>query len=79
MYTCEFYCYLQKFVSDHFDAERWLREFAVVFKSQVSPPKGQNSTEVCNMKGKKVSTLFEEQLEEAIDRAQAFASQHLLL
>nr|XP_036219853.1 alanine--tRNA ligase, mitochondrial isoform X2 [Bactrocera oleae] len=72
-------CVPKKFVSDHFDAEQWLNEFAVVFKSQVSAPKGQNSAEVCNMKGRKVSTLFEEQLEEAIARAQTFASQHLLL
>ncbi|XP_011183669.1 alanine--tRNA ligase, mitochondrial [Zeugodacus cucurbitae] len=72
-------CVPKKFVSDHFDAEQWLREFAVVFKSQVSAPKGQNSAEICNMKGKKVSTSFEEQLEEAIARAQTFASQHILL
>lgn len=72
-------CVPKKFVSDHFDAEQWLKEFAVVFKSQVSAPKGQDSTEVCNMKGRKVSTLFEEQLEEAIGRAQTFASQRLLL
>ncbi|CAD7004945.1 unnamed protein product [Ceratitis capitata] len=72
-------CVPKKFISDQFDAEQWLKEFATVFKTQVAAPKGQNSAEVCNMKGKKVSTQFEEQLEVAISKAQAFAAQRLLL
>ncbi|XP_054735044.1 alanine--tRNA ligase, mitochondrial-like [Anastrepha obliqua] len=72
-------CVPKKFISDQFDAEQWLREFALVFKSQVAAPKGQNSAEVCNMKGKKVSTQFEEQLEEALARANDFAFKRILL
>ncbi|XP_017473013.1 PREDICTED: alanine--tRNA ligase, mitochondrial [Rhagoletis zephyria] len=72
-------CVPKKFISDQFDAEQWLKEFAAVFKSQVATPKGQNSAEVCNMKGKKVSTQFEEQLEEAITKANNFAVKRLLL
>ncbi|XP_067644666.1 alanine--tRNA ligase, mitochondrial isoform X2 [Eurosta solidaginis] len=72
-------CVPKKFISDQFDAEQWLKEFAVPFKAQVAAPKGQNTAEVCNMKGKKVSTQFEEQLEEATTRANKFASNRLLL
>lgn len=56
----------------------WLKEFALVFKAQVAAPKGQNPSEVCNMKGKKISTQFEEQLELALHMAQKFAFKHLL-
>jgi len=40
----------------------------------LQPPKGQNIKEICNMKGKKVNTtLFEEQLENALADARNYA------
>lgn len=70
-------CVPKQFQTPEFNAEKWLKEFANVFKSQVSAPKGQNPFEVCNMKGKKTSTQFDEQLEIAMCKAQEFANKYL--
>lgn len=68
---------MQQFQKENFNAETWLKEFATIFKSQVAAPKGQNPFEICNMKGKKTSTQFDEQLEIAMDKAQKFAFKYL--
>lgn len=70
-------CVPKEFQTDDFTAEKWLKELAATFKSQVAAPKGQDPNEVCNMKGKKTSTLFEEQLEMAMQNAHRYASKYL--
>ncbi|KAJ8935028.1 hypothetical protein NQ314_013053 [Rhamnusium bicolor] len=47
-------CVPKDFRTDNFNAEKWLKEtVANVFKSRTAPPKGQDSTLVCNMKAKR--------------------------
>lgn len=50
-----------------------MQEFASTFKGQVTIPKGQNPDEVCNMKSKKVQSVFYDQLEIAINKSNNFA------
>ncbi|KAI8120807.1 mitochondrial, Alanine--tRNA ligase [Lucilia cuprina] len=71
-------CVPKQFQSENFNAEKWLKEFATIFKSPVAAPKGQNPQEVCNMKGKKTqSTQFDEQLEIAMSKAHKYAFKYL--
>ncbi|XP_058981905.1 alanine--tRNA ligase, mitochondrial-like [Musca domestica] len=69
-------CVPKEFQTEDFNAQKWLKEFASIFKAQVSAPKGQNPHDVCNMKGKKTSTQFEEQLEMAMLKANKYAEQY---
>ncbi|XP_035787072.1 alanine--tRNA ligase, mitochondrial-like [Anopheles albimanus] len=67
------------FVSERFNAQRWLALVAQEFKAQ-SPtaPKGQNPTEVCNMKARKVTKAhFETMLENALRVAERFAEENV--
>lgn len=71
-------CVPESFVTDKFNAQVWLEKVAEIFKASVAPPKGQNATLVCNMKGIKVKTsMVEEQLEEALNQARRFAEENL--
>ncbi|KAH8278241.1 hypothetical protein KR044_006942 [Drosophila immigrans] len=70
-------CVPQNCISILFNATLWLESFAKIFGGQVAAPKGQNAENVCNMKGRKVNTQFEEQLEQAMHSAQAYAKAHL--
>ncbi|KAM8710971.1 hypothetical protein ACLKA7_017584 [Drosophila subpalustris] len=70
-------CVPQNCISDQFNATLWLQSFAATFGGQVTAPKGQNPELVCNMKGRRVNTQFEEQLEQAMCSAQAYAKSHL--
>ncbi|KAH8378702.1 hypothetical protein KR009_000796 [Drosophila setifemur] len=70
-------CVPPSFINDRFNASTWLQSFAETFKGQVAAPKGQNAQAVCNMKGRRVSNLFEEQLEQAMAKAQAHAKLYL--
>ncbi|XP_037935864.1 alanine--tRNA ligase, mitochondrial [Teleopsis dalmanni] len=71
-------CVPKKYINKNFNAENWLKEFATEFSSHVMTPKGQNAAQVSNMKGKKVSTQFEEQLEIAMAKANKFAKNYIL-
>ncbi|XP_068142866.1 alanine--tRNA ligase, mitochondrial [Drosophila tropicalis] len=70
-------CVPQSCLTKDFNASTWLSSFAVTFKGQVAAPKGQNAQLVCNMKSRKVSNLFEEQLEQALTQAHKFAKLYL--
>lgn len=70
-------CVPKEFVSDKFNAQKWLQLFASVFEAQLSIPKGQNSNELCNMKGKKVLSEFDDKLEDAIERCSKFAAENI--
>ncbi|KAH8365808.1 hypothetical protein KR093_004670 [Drosophila rubida] len=70
-------CVPKNCISNIFNATLWLQSFAKTFGGQVAAPKGQNAEIVCNMKGRKVNTQFEEQLEQAMKNAQAYAKSHL--
>ncbi|KAH8398376.1 hypothetical protein KR215_009514 [Drosophila sulfurigaster] len=70
-------CVPKNCTSERFNATLWLQSFAKTFGGQVATPKGQNSELMCNMKGRKVNTQFEEQLEQAMCSAQAYAKSHL--
>lgn len=63
--------------TDKFNASAWLQSFADTFGGQVAAPKGQDPQVVCNMKGRRVNNQFEEQLEQAMAKAHAFAQLHL--
>ncbi|KAH8247984.1 hypothetical protein KR032_004467 [Drosophila birchii] len=64
-------------IGDQFNASTWLQSFADTFGAHVASPKGQDPRAVCNMKGRRVSNLFEEQLEQALAQANAFAKLYL--
>ncbi|XP_055374023.1 alanine--tRNA ligase, mitochondrial [Condylostylus longicornis] len=67
-------CVPRNLINSEFNAKLWLNEFACIFNAQIGPPKGRNSSEVCNMKAKRViSPMFEDQLEIAIDKASKYA------
>lgn len=67
-------CVPKELVSEHFDAEKWLRIFSESFKSKVEPPKGQNKLEVCFMKGRKIKPdKFDNMLQAAIESAEKYA------
>ncbi|XP_017862028.1 PREDICTED: alanine--tRNA ligase, mitochondrial [Drosophila arizonae] len=70
-------CVPQNCISKQFNASLWLQSFAETFNGQVAAPKGQNPEVVCNMKGRKVNTQFEEQLEQAMRNAQLYAKRYL--
>lgn len=71
-------CVPAALASDKFNAQSWLQEVAHTFKATVAPPKGQDAALVCNMKAIKVKTsAVEEQIEEALSRANDFARQNL--
>ncbi|EDW30166.1 GL22619 [Drosophila persimilis] len=72
-------CVPQNSVNQEFDASSWLQSFAATFGGQVAAPKGQNPKIVCNMKGRKVSNLFEEQLEQALAKAHQYAKLYFKL
>ncbi|KAH8255936.1 hypothetical protein KR026_002977 [Drosophila bipectinata] len=59
--------------TDKFNASAWLQSFADTFGGQVAAPKGQDPQVVCNMKGRRVNNQFEEQLEQAMAKAHAYA------
>lgn len=70
-------CVPAHLVTENFNAEIWLNEFAKVFKARLAPPKGQNPKETCLMKEKYVKPdVFEELLDEATSAAEIFASQY---
>lgn len=51
---------------------------ADVFKSKVSPPKGQDGTLVCNMKAKKVPIQeLDQMLQLSLSKAENFADENL--
>lgn len=60
----------------NFTALKWMQEFASTFKGQVTIPKGQDSSEVCNMKSKKVQSTFYDQLEVAMAKSTDYANKH---
>ena len=64
-------------VTEHFDAEKWLGEVAVVVKGEVKAPKGQDGKVHCNMLAVKVED--KEKLVEALERSQSFARCNLAL
>lgn len=67
-------CIPKELISENFDAEKWLKSFAEVFKSKVEAPKGQNKLEVCFMKGRKVKAeLFNDMLNTAMKNAEQYA------
>uniref|UniRef100_A0A1A9X0J8 alanine--tRNA ligase n=1 Tax=Glossina brevipalpis TaxID=37001 RepID=A0A1A9X0J8_9MUSC len=66
-----------QFQSADFSAEKWLLEFAAIFKCEVWAARGQNIQEVCNMRGKRITTKFEEQLEIAMQRAFEYATKYV--
>ncbi|XP_055847149.1 alanine--tRNA ligase, mitochondrial [Episyrphus balteatus] len=70
-------CVPKEFVTDSFNAQNWLQLFASVFEAQLSTPKSQDSNEVCNMKGKKVSSEFDDKLEVAINKCREYAANKL--
>ncbi|ALC43082.1 Aats-ala-m, partial [Drosophila busckii] len=70
-------CVPEHCISANFNAQLWLQCFADTFGGQVAAPKGQNVAVVCNMRGRKVNNQFEEQLEQAMRQANAYAKQHL--
>lgn len=71
-------CIPKKFITKDFNAEKWLMQVNSVFKGQLSPPKGQNPEEVCNMKPRKIQTLIvDEQISEAIIIAKKYISDNL--
>ncbi|EDW69283.1 alanine--tRNA ligase, mitochondrial [Drosophila virilis] len=70
-------CVPQNCISEQFNATLWLQSFAKTFGGQVATPKGQKAEIVCNMKGRKVDTQFEEQLEQAMGNAQVYAKSYL--
>lgn len=70
-------CVPQNCISEQFNATLWMQSFAKTFGGQVTAPKGQSPEMVCNMKGRKVNTQFEEQLEQAMCRAQDYAKSYL--
>ncbi|XP_055913657.1 alanine--tRNA ligase, mitochondrial [Eupeodes corollae] len=70
-------CVPKEFVTNNFNAQKWLQLFASIFEAQLTAPKGQNSNEVCTMKGKKVSLEFDEKLEVAINKCREYAANEL--
>ncbi|XP_013100290.1 alanine--tRNA ligase, mitochondrial [Stomoxys calcitrans] len=70
-------CVPKKFQTENFNADKWLSEFASPFSAQIAAPKGQDPHDVCNMKGKKASMQFDDQLEIAMQKAHNYAAQHL--
>lgn len=65
-------------INQNFNAEKWMKEISKIFKAQSSAPKGQNPEEVCNMKARKiVPSVFEAQLESAIQNANKFVEEFL--
>uniref|UniRef100_A0A1A9VIR7 alanine--tRNA ligase n=1 Tax=Glossina austeni TaxID=7395 RepID=A0A1A9VIR7_GLOAU len=66
-----------KFLSENFNAEKWLLEFSAVFKGEIWAGQGQNMREVCNMRGKRITMKFEEELEIAMQRAFEYATKHV--
>ena len=62
-------------VTEHFDAEKWLGEVAVVVKGEVKAPKGQDGKVHCNMLAVKVEN--KEKLLEALARSHSFAGQNI--
>lgn len=55
-----------------------MKEVCKTFKAQSFAPKGQNPEEVCNMKARKVmSSVFEAQLEAAMQNATKFVEEFL--
>lgn len=71
-------CVPKPLASDKFNAQLWLEDVASIFKGSAAPPKGQDAALVCNMKAIKVKTsAVEEQIEEALNRANRFARENL--
>ncbi|EDW50562.1 alanine--tRNA ligase, mitochondrial [Drosophila sechellia] len=70
-------CVPENCITEKFNASAWLQSFADTFNGQIAAPKGQNPQAVCNMKGRRVSNLFEEQLEQAMSKAHAYAKLYL--
>lgn len=67
-------CCVPKYaITNNFSAKHWLEEFGSLFKGEVSPPKGQDPSCVCNMKAKKIHNLTREELRFAINKAYYFA------
>ncbi|XP_055623999.1 alanine--tRNA ligase, mitochondrial [Toxorhynchites rutilus septentrionalis] len=67
------------YVNERFDAQKWIKLVGQVFKSGVSAPRGQNPTQVCNMKSRKVKpVMFEALLERALQDTAKFAKQNMM-
>ncbi|XP_058463300.1 alanine--tRNA ligase, mitochondrial [Malaya genurostris] len=65
-------------VTEQFDAQKWVKVVGNVFKSNVAAPKGQNASEVCNMRSRKIKTLqFDALLEQALKQASEFARNNM--
>jgi alanyl-tRNA synthetase len=72
-------CVPEHLTNDKFNAEKWLQEFANTFESEVSPPKGQDPLEVCNMKEKRINPeKFNKSLQDASLAANQFAKKFLM-
>lgn len=72
-------CVPTQFVSDNFNANKWLSDVSNVFRGAVcTTPSGMNSNEICIMKSKRIQiSAFEEQLEIALKRADDYARKYL--
>ncbi|KAF5280436.1 hypothetical protein FQR65_LT03245 [Abscondita terminalis] len=72
-------CVPKDMTNPNFDAEKWLGNTVTsIFESAPSKAKDQDSTLVCNMKGKKVnSEKWDILLKKSIDAANHYAEQHL--
>lgn len=73
-------CVPKYMVSPNFNAEEWLQVFVNVFKGQTGAPQtGQQIAEIAVMKSKRVNrAVYEEQIEEAVRKAELFADQYFL-
>lgn len=71
-------CVPANFVSDDFNARKWLADVSTVFRgANCTTPSGYNSNEMCIMKSKRIQiSAFEEQLEIALKRADDYARKY---
>ncbi|XP_057653456.1 alanine--tRNA ligase, mitochondrial [Diorhabda carinulata] len=72
-------CVPKNFKTEKFNAEKWMNEtVATVFRSRVTPSRGQDGTLVCNMKAKRVHIQeWDPLLKASLQKAQEFVEKHL--
>lgn len=63
-----------------FTAIKWLREVADVFECQTVVAKSCDPNNICDLESKKIkhNSIFEKQLQIALDRANTYAKKYLL-
>lgn len=73
-------CVPKNLVSPNFNAEEWLQVFVDVFNGQIAAPQmGQQLSEVAVMKSKRVNmAVYEEQIQEAVRKADKYAEQYFM-